>query len=400
MNPPPWFDESATGQAEAIYLHVPFCRSRCRYCDFYSTAPARPGRMDAYCRALPKELQACRGALARPVRSVFFGGGTPTVLGERRLIWLLGLLAERLDGQTEVTVEANPCTVSPGLARGLLAAGVNRVSLGVQTLQEAELACLGRAHSPADVRAAVGALRGAGLKNLSLDLIYGIPGQTQESFQRTLEAVLELGPEHVSCYALSIEEGTLLEGDLRAGRLVEPDEQAVRSMYEQAVAFWVNRAGMEQYELSNFALPGRACGQNLTYWRNEAYLGLGPGAASFLGGTRRNNAPDLDAWCAALDAGEQPPGTAERLTGPEAWAEALMLGLRMSEGVNVEAFAERYGRGPGQAFPATMRKHLAWGSLEIVAGRLRLTPQARFVSNSVLADFIAEAGQNAETVKK
>ena len=381
-------DELCPPACRALYLHVPFCVAKCRYCDFYSVAhdPAAAG---AYVAAARAELDARRDCLAPPLASVFVGGGTPTTLGAEPLGELLATFRALIDEHTEVTVEANPAALGGGLGPAMLDAGVNRVNLGVQSFQDDELGVLGRAHLADEARRALATLRAAGFRNVGLDLIYGIPGQTGGSWQASVDEAIAMGCEHLSCYALSFEEPTPLAADLRAGRVAEMPDALQEQCYRHAVAA-CERAGMEHYEVSNFARPGRACRHNLTYWHNEPYLGIGPGAASYLDGVRRTNRPDVAAYAAAALAGCNPPATEERLTGAAAMAETVMLALRMTDGLDRAGFADRYGCDVTDAFPRSIARYAELGALEVTGRRVRIASWARFVGDTVLADIVAE----------
>jgi len=382
-------DELPRGFCRAAYVHVPFCARKCPYCDFYSV-PFGPDAAGAYVRAAPAELAVHRHELAAPLASVFLGGGTPTVLGPELLAELLGHLRPWIGPHTEVTIEANPGTVDAATADALVAGGVNRVSLGVQSFQDEDLCRLGRIHTAAEAREAVSLLRRAGIGNLGLDLMYGVPGQTTASWGASLAEALGLRPEHLSCYALSFEPGTRLAADLRAGRVEEMDAAVQEACYRQAIDA-CREAGMEHYEISNFAAAGRRCRHNLTYWRNEPYLGIGPAAASYLGGVRRMNLPDLGAYLVAVSGGHRPPATREKLTGRSAMAETVMLALRLREGLCRADFRQRYGRDVGEVFPRSILRHKELGTLEATAGHLRIAEEALFVSDTILADILAEA---------
>ena len=329
-------------------------------------------------------------SLAGPLHSVFFGGGTPTVLGPTLLEPLIRCISPLVDTATEVTVEANPATIDPALASLLVELGVNRVNLGVQSFRDDELRVLGRLHSARQAERAWERLRAAGLANLGLDLIYGIPGQHVASWQVSLAAALSLRPEHLSCYALSFEEDTALHSALGEGLLAEMPESDQRACYDAAVSA-ATSAGLRQYEISNFAREGRGCVQNLTYWHNMSYLALGPAATRYIGGVRSTNQPDLGAYLSAVEAGDPAPATSERIVGREAMAETLMLGLRLISGVDRVEFAMRFGEDPVDAFPRTVDRYSDLGALCVTAGHLRLSREALFVSDTVLADLLAEA---------
>jgi oxygen-independent coproporphyrinogen-3 oxidase len=389
MSPDPCKENQTAGErALGLYCHVPFCGRKCRYCDFYSVR-MEGGTAERFVDAALAELDRRRHELSLPLRSVYVGGGTPTALGGRLLTRLLSALRACTDEQTEYTVEANPRTVTEDIALHLADAGVNRVSVGAQSFRAEELRLLGRLHGPDDIARAGATLRWAGLENLNLDLIYGIPGQDLSGWSKTLDRALSLGPQHVSCYALSFAPGTPLEADLQAGRVAEQDDATQRQFYEAARAA-AGDAGLEQYELSNFARERRRCAHNISYWENKPYVGLGPSAATYLDGVRRTHNPDVNVYVDAVLSGQEPPGTAERLTGRQRLAEALMLGLRMTQGVNRESFALRYGQDPVEAFPRTAARYARSGHLVVEPRRLRLSRRAHFVADTILADFLAE----------
>ncbi|HZU04874.1 MAG TPA: radical SAM family heme chaperone HemW [Chloroflexota bacterium] len=365
-----------------LYLHVPFCTRVCPYCDF-DTQDRDLHLLAPYATALAQEA-----ALAPPVtvHSVFFGGGTPSLLRPEQLAAVLAACRARfrfLPG-CEITVECNPNNARVGRLAGYRAAGVNRISLGVQALDDATLRLLGRQHSAERVREAVAAVRAAGIDNLNLDLLYGLPGQSVEAWQRTLEAALALRPEHVSCYLLTLEDWTPLGQQVAAGALRLPDEDVVAAQYEVARAC-LAAAGYVQYELSNWALPGRESRHNLGYWRAEPYLGLGAGAVSCLDGMRRKNTPVVAQYLAAVRQGCPPPAAeVEHLDAATARREALILGLRLRAGVDAAAYRRRFGVPPEAVCGSELPELLAAGYLAWQDGCLRLTDRALLVSNEVL----------------
>lgn len=389
-----WAPASSAKSVRSLYVHVPFCRRKCAYCDFASHV-ARPGQVDRYTRALQAELDLRQGELAGRFETCYFGGGTPTALTVDVLGGLLKPLVGRLVEGGELSIESNPATVTRELAEMLRDVGVNRVTLGAQSFVAAELETLGRLHGPEDVDRAAGLLRAAGLANLAVDLIYAIPGQSRASWQASLERALAIAPEHVSCYALSIEPSTPLYARWQGGEFTETHEETQRAMYDQAVET-LTAAGYEHYELSNFARPGRASRHNLVYWRNGAYLGVGPGACSYVAGQRRQNPRDFDAWLTPLEARPPalPPTQDETLPAREALGEALMLGLRLTAGVDEAAVASRYGQTPSEAFPHSIARQIELGTLRREDGRLRLDREAYFTSDAVLAEILHEAKEN------
>lgn len=383
-------DEVSLRQAGALYLHVPFCLSKCRYCDFYSVLFDRElGRR--FVQAAAAELSANTDCLDVPLASVFVGGGTPTALGGELLGELLSAVKGLIDEKTEFTVEANPGTINQGLAEVLVANGVNRLSVGVQSFHTQELRLLGRTHSPAQARQAVALGRRAGVKNISLDLIYAVPNQTLASWKSSLAQALGLGTEHLSCYALSLEPGTPLGQESLAGRLGEMDESLQKACYFAAVAA-TRRAGLGHYEISNFARPGAECMANLTYWRNEPYLGIGPAATSYIAGVRRTNRPELKSYISAISRGARPPATSEQLTGPKHMAETVILSLRLTQGVDRAAFTGRFGLDAADAFPQSIARYADLGAIVITPSHIRLSEGFLFVSDTIFADILAEAG--------
>lgn len=373
----------------SLYVHVPFCLAKCRYCDFYSL-PLSGASADAYVAAAVKELQANRAELTLPLETVFLGGGTPTAIGGQRLSALLEAIAPLAGPRAEFSVEANPGTIDPALAEGLARGGVNRLTLGVQSLQDDELKLLGRIHDAEQARQAVRAVRAAGIDNIGLDLIYGIPNQTPASWKASLEQALDMGIQHLSCYGLSFEHGTPLEADLAAGRVREMDEGLQKECYFAAIEA-ARGAGLEHYEISNFALPRRRCRHNLTYWHNQPYLGIGPGAASYLGGVRKTNRPDLRQYLDCILSGRPAPADSERITGLAAAAETIMLELRLREGVDRGSFIQRFGRDIRELFPQTTSRYQSQGALLITPSAVVISDSAIFTADTILADFISEA---------
>lgn len=382
-------DEVSGTRAGALYIHVPFCAAKCRYCDFYSLATGQ-SEAGIFLQALAAEMRSQAPSLGKPLASVFVGGGTPTSIGQACLEELLAIPADWIGCDTEFSVEANPGTVDGPGVETLIRAGVNRVNLGVQSFMDEELKNLGRIHSTRQARDAFHMLRQAGLQNIGLDLIYGIPGQSLQSWQASVAQALDLGPQHLSCYCLTFEENTPLWQDLQAGRVEEMDEAEQEACWRHAISAGAD-AGLEHYEISNFAKPGRQCRHNLTYWHNMPYIGLGPGAASYLGGVRRTNDPDLAAYVSALLSGQAAPASQEQLTGRSAMAETVMLALRLTQGLDLQAFEDRYGQDVRQVFPRSISRYLQTMGLEVQNRHLRIPASALFVSNEILADILAEA---------
>jgi oxygen-independent coproporphyrinogen-3 oxidase len=373
----------------ALYVHVPFCRTLCGYCDFYSEV-LTAGRAGPLVEALVRELDgyAARGVFER-FDTIFVGGGTPTVLPPvelERLLRAIQAHAGPVEG-LEFTVEANPATVTEEVAGILAAGGVNRVSIGAQSFRRDELRVLDRTHDPDDVVRTVGQCRRAGIGQVSLDLIFGIPGQSVASWGESLRAAVELGVQHLSCYGLTYEADTPLRQRRDAGRIQPVDEEVEAEMYELAID-WLAAAGLEQYEISNFARVGARCRHNLVYWHNEPYVGIGPAAAGFVGDVRYKNVADTTVYARAIEAGQSPWGEREQLPPARRAGETAMLELRLSEGIDRRRFAERYGQDPVLMFADAIARHEEAGLLAVSGTHVRLTRAGLLLANRVSADFV------------
>jgi len=363
-----------TPGARHLYVHLPFCAHRCGYCDFV-TVVGRPLQQRPYVDALLTELELERVHLAHEVETVFLGGGTPTFMQPAELERLLAAVP----AAAEVTVEANPETVTPALARLLRRAGATRVSLGAQSFTPRLLAVLERRAGPNDVRRAFYHLRDASFDNISLDLVYGVPGQSVADLEDDIGKALALEPEHLSCYELEAKPGTRFT---RAhGEELASQAEAMEGYFELVVDRLV-AAGYRWYETANFCRPGREARHNLGYWLGRDYLGLGVGAVSTLGGLRRRNTPGLSRYLEALGSGRPPPRQEEPLTDAVRRRERLVLGLRLEEGVPF-----------GEVAPALDRDGLArvlrLGLAERRDGGLALTRRGRFLGGGVTAELMA-----------
>ena len=380
-------------EAVGLYLHIPFCRSKCDYCDFYSLA-GREDRMDRYQKALLTHLKETAGMAGDfPVDTVYFGGGTPSYYGARRLRALLAEVKKRfqVEKDAEITAEANPDSVDLKGLRMLRRAGFNRLSLGMQSADPGELAAVHRPHTPEQTAQAVEAARRAGFDNLSLDLICGLPGQTEESWRATVEAALALEPEHLYCYGLKVEEGTPLAARAAAGETL-PDDDTQAELYLWTVDR-LARAGYEQYEISNFAKPGFASRHNLRYWLTRPYLGFGPGAHSDFGGRRYSFVRDLDAYIQGVLTGGNIIDSADQIPQRERGGEYLMLRLRTARGVEEWEYRGTYFMDFGP-IEARLREFAAQGWAERTEeGRWRLTPKGFLVSNQLIGDLLERQEQ-------
>lgn len=374
-----------------LYVHIPFCRSLCFYCDF----PRRvydPGLAREFVEALLLEvrrrarLPSVRGAV---VDTVYLGGGTPTCLSLRLLRGIVKAVFENFNvlPDAEFTVEANPESATLEVLSALREMGANRISIGAQTFDPEILRTIGRIHGPEDVAEAVEAARRAGFSNVNLDLIYGLPGQTLEGFLSDIETALSLRPKHLSLYALSLHEGTPLYERASKGEVELPSDEETASMFETAKER-LERAGFVHYEISNFALPGFECRHNLKYWLSEPYLGLGPGAWSFLNGWRRGNVADVCEYVRLLREGREPTSEAERPSRLRRASERLILGLRLVRGFDLREILRRYGRGMLREFTPEIEALSSEGLLVVEDGVARLSEGALPVANRVWARLL------------
>jgi oxygen-independent coproporphyrinogen-3 oxidase len=370
-------------QPIGLYVHVPFCASKCAYCDFASYA-GREADIPRYVEAVIREITRRGAETGHPkANTIFLGGGTPSLLDELQAIRILDALFEAfpIEEGAEITCECNPGTLTTPFAVSLRKAGVNRLSLGAQARQSRLLSLLGRIHNWENVAASMEIARRAGFENINLDLMFGLPSQTVSDMQETLEAAIALSPAHLSCYGLTVEEGTPICRDIAVGKLTLPDEEIEREMYELARRTLAEH-GFQQYEISNFAREGYACRHNIGCWTRMPYLGFGSAAHSFFEQCRIANPSTLDAYLA----GEEPK--MERISKEEARFESMMLGLRMTRGVNNEDFTRMHGMSIREAFGEKLDKPIGGGLLQWHEGALRLTRLGMDLQNSVLVDLL------------
>jgi oxygen-independent coproporphyrinogen III oxidase len=396
--PPPTFPGSTTPVALlGMYVHIPFCVKKCGYCDFTSYGD-KFQFVHHYLDALEQEIAfyAQRGVFTRYTPATFYvGGGTPSLLSEG-LVHLIAAHRHVLhwDALAETTIEVNPGAVTADQLRALRRVGFNRLSIGIQSFQAAELRALDRIHSPDEAVACFRQARAAGFQNINLDLMFGIPDSTLPSWEASLRHALALEPEHIAIYNLTIEAGTPFEARQQRGQLRLPDEDAQVAMYELGLRC-LAEAGYEHYEISNFARPGRRSQHNQIYWRNAEYLGLGAAAHSYLEGRRYWNTPDVvtyivNSMAAGAESASSPATISgeERLDGRGRMGETIMLGLRMREGVNLDAFAARFGMRLEHAYANALEALRQDELLEIADGHLRLSQRGLYVANTVFQEFL------------
>ena len=407
--------ESRPSQPLALYAHIPFCETKCPYCDF-NTYAGIEALMPGYVAALRAEIDLWGSLLGHPpVGTVFFGGGTPSYLPAQEIGSLVRAIGDGfdVDREAEITLEANPGDFTDEKLQRYRELGVNRLSIGVQSLDDRLLGVLGRRHSAMDAIQAYQMAQHAGFDNVNIDLMYGIPYQSLDDWEQTLTKAAVLEPQHVSMYCLTLESGTPMERCVRSGKMPDPDPDMAADMYLMAQET-MQSGGYRHYEISTWGRPGKESRHNLTYWRNQSYLGVGPGAHSYLAGHRFYNlkspkeyvrrlevqAPShstSSGQCLGLplDAGEgKGPWaripvveTVEAIDRRLEIAETLMLGLRLEEGVEIEAFVRRFGESPGDVYGDTLGELGSAGLLETMNGSVRLTGRGRLLGNEVFSRF-------------
>ena len=366
-----------------LYIHIPFCMSKCVYCDFLSFEGTDADLQARYVRALIAEMRALHSELDAEVDTVYLGGGTPTALPSPLLCEILNETRHfNLLPGVEVTLEMNPCTSLVALA-DFAACGVNRLSIGLQAWQDSFLAALGRAHTSDEFTETMQAARAAGIDNINVDLMFGLPGQDLGHWRESVMQVISHNPTHVSAYSLTPAEGTPLWGELEAGRTVLPHDDVDRAMYHEAIRM-LAAAGYEHYELSNFAKPGRESRHNVNCWLRKPYIGLGLGAHSFDGGRRWCNTPDMRRYLSAIALRED----IEVLSTSDAMAETMILGLRMTKGVSLHDFHKSFGVHLTDCYGSELEMLISRGLLQKSADRVALTPLGLDLANQVFEAFL------------
>jgi len=371
-----------------LYVHLPFCSVRCTYCDF-ATVAGRDDTIEPYLGALAREIERAPAGAPRPADTVFFGGGTPSRLTGTQIARLLAALRLRFDvaAGAEVTLEGNPESLTAEAPRAFRAAGVTRISVGVQSLDDRVLARVGRAHDAAAALGAIEAARGAGFADVSADMIAGLPGEDLVRWPETVRRIAAAGPDHVSVYLLESDKDTPLGRAVRHGRIGLADEDAMAAAYE-ATDDALEAAGFALYEISNFARGGRRSRHNLKYWTDQPYVGFGLGAASYVSGVRTTNRRDLDGYLADVHAGRSPVADRDPYDRDRRLEEALFLGLRVAEGVDLDVLGARYDADVQARFAPAWERAEAAGLIERLGARVSATRAGRVRSNELFAELL------------
>ncbi len=363
-----------------IYVHIPFCGRKCGYCDFYSISE-RSGDIRSFCFLLDREIRDFTGSAAGfSADTIFFGGGTPSLLDASHVSSLLSSIRSgfTLSGRPEITLEANPGTLSQSKLDGYLKAGVNRLSIGVQSFSDSELKMIGRSHTAVDASEAIRHARTAGFDNIGVDILFGLPGQSLSDLRFTLERTLELAPDHVSAYNLTVHEGTPFFERVRSGSVQMPSEEESADAF-LLVSSVLTGADYEHYEISNYAKPGMRCRHNEAYWTHESYLGFGPSAHSYYNGIRWWNVSDLDVYSSRVGLGLSPEAEREIIDAERMRVEAVGLGVRRSEGVGLALCRNR---------PDFLEQWVQDGLAVVAGGRLQLTERGFLLADEIAGELV------------
>ncbi len=380
---------------QALYIHIPFCLAKCPYCSFFSVAGKSPGLHTKYGKALRQQILQMADDLPKErvdLRTIFVGGGTPTTLAPDLLATVLAdclahfphtLPAEEM----EISIEANPATVDLEGLLILRRAGFNRISIGAQSFDDKALRCLGRVHTAAETIRTVHLARQAGFININLDLMYGLPGQSPGNWEKSLHHALDLAPEHLALYELTVEENTPFASQFAQGTLKLPPEDAILAMLDTTAAM-TRQAGLERYEISNYARPGLQCRHNLTYWHNQDYLGLGAGAVACLAGLRQQATTDLEKYISTIGKGQDIYVEQERLSREARFRETMIMGLRMTRGINIAHIRERFGIDPIVFYGETLARLIKMDLVQQPATHLRLTDRGLLLANQIMRELV------------
>lgn len=367
-----------------IYIHIPFCVHKCNYCDFNSYA-GMEDMFDAYFDALIREIRTFSRTRRLNADTVYLGGGTPSCVDTKYIAAVLDEIFSSFNimKESEISMECNPGTVTGSGLSALRGAGINRLSIGLQSTDDKMLAALGRIHSLRDFEDCFSAARGAGFDNISADLMYGLPNQTAEHWRRTLERAAAFGAEHLSCYSLKIEEGT----PFYSMGVAVPDDDTVADMYAECVEF-LGKCGYARYEISNFAKSGFESRHNLKYWRCDDFIGFGAGAYSCINGSRFSNIRNVDGYIRSVNSKGNAVENTSALEKSDRMSEFVFLGLRCEKGIDVREFARRFGCDIFDVYREPLEKYIRLGFIIHDDPALRLSHDAFFVSNTILADFV------------
>jgi len=365
-----------------LYVHIPFCRTKCRYCGFYSE-PIKNHSPRRFISAITRELERYE---VKSFQTIYIGGGSPSCLPPKQLLRLIGEITTRFPKPEEFTIEVNPGQVNKDTLSQLRAAGVTRISIGAQSFNPDELTFLGREHSVADTKQAVRSAKQAGFDNIGFDLIFAIPGSTPKSWKHSLRSAVDLGIQHISAYALTYEHNTPLQKAVEAGKVKPIDEETDRQMYEMTID-GLEKAGFRQYEISNFAKPGFECKHNLNYWANFPYLGIGPAAGSYWDGKRTLNVADIKKYIEAIEQGKSVTAESETPDKMQIACETAVLNLRRCSGILLDEFKNQTGLDAMELFTEPVAKYKKLGLLRTTAKRICLTRKALPIADSILCDF-------------
>ena len=369
-----------------LYVHIPFCRSKCRYCGFYSR-PVEDYDVERLIAAVITELDNCN--CIGSIQTVYIGGGSPSCLPEKSLLRLIEYIYNRWKNIEEFTIECNPGQVNIEVLRKARKLGVSRISIGAQSFDHAELEFLGRTHNVGDITNAVTQAKNAGFDNISIDLIFAIPGSTILSWRQNLMRAIKLGVPHISAYSLSYEDGTILKQQRDAGLFAPVDEETDRAMYELTEEL-LEQAGFEHYEISNFARPSFRCKHNMRYWQNKPYIGVGPAAASCTGNQRTKNIADIDKYIQAVETNGTTAQETINLSAADIASETAVLNLRTADGINIEDYRQRHNLDIRNVFAGPIERHCSLGLIAREKNNIRLTKNALPIADSILCDFIID----------
>jgi oxygen-independent coproporphyrinogen-3 oxidase len=369
--------------AKSVYIHIPFCKSKCFYCGFFSKPP---DRFDVQ-RVLNAEIaELKKTSFLKPLGTLYIGGGSPGSIGEKALCDFLKKIAELTGKADEFTVEINPADADEKLLNNLKNIGVNRISIGAQSFIQSELDFLGRRYKAEQIERTIKAARDAGIENIGIDLIFAVPASNLKSWQKNLQKAIELDVQHISAYSLTYEKDTALEEIKSSGKVTAIDEELDRKMYETAIEA-LAAAGIGHYEISNFARPGFECKHNLAYWKNDSYLGIGPAAASYILDFRTENISDIEKYVQCIEQNKEPTAESVKLTDIEKACQTAVLNLRLTEGIELTGYKQKTGFDIYELFGTSIEKNLKSNLLKLENNRLSLTKPALPIADTILCDF-------------